>query len=169
MNSDKEIWRTIPGYSDYMVSDQGRVKSFKGWGIKERIMPGTLNSFGYLAVGLTIKAKMKMWRIHQLVALAFLDHIPNRKTVVDHINGIKTDNRLENLRILSNRENTSLGYVKKKTKSKYVGVNWHSQSKKWTANIYFNGKRIYIGIFPTQEEAGQAYQDKLKELNGLRD
>lgn len=160
-----EIWKTIPGYNDYQVSNLGRVKSLKGWGIKERIMPGTLNSFGYLAVGLSIKGKQKIWRIHQLVALAFLDHVPNRKTVVDHINGIKTDNRLENLRIISNRKNTSLGYLKKETKSKYTGVGWHSSAKKWYAAIHYQGKRIKLGYFDSEDQAGQVYQEKLKELN----
>jgi hypothetical protein len=157
---------SIPGYEDYKVSDQGRVKSLK-FG-KEKILEPILNK-EYLKVNLFKNCKKKNYTVHNLVAITFLDHIPNRmEGVIDHINGIKTDNSLKNLRIVSQRENTTFGWLKKETSSKYPGVCMRKNSKKWRSCIYINGKQKHLGYFDTEELASRAYQDKLKELNEFR-
>ena len=78
--------------------------------------------------------------------------------VVDHIDGDRLNNDVSNLRIVSNRENTSS--YKNKT-SKYVGVSYHKRSKKYQSSIYLNGKSTFIGRFDTEEEAHKAYLSKL--------
>jgi ribosomal protein L15E len=72
--------------------------------------------------------------------MAFLNHTPcGYKIVVDHIdNNIKTDNRLENLQLITQRENVSKDI--KNTSSKYIGVCWHKKAKKWRSSIQINGK-----------------------------
>ena len=95
--------------------------------------------------------------------MAFLNHEPcGMKIVVDHINYNIKDNRLVNLRLITNRENTS--HRKKKGSSKYTGVCWHKQNLNWVAYIQVKGKNISLGSYKTEYEAHLAYQKALKEL-----
>lgn len=99
-----EMWRAVPGYPDYEVSSEGRVRSLK-YG-KVRMLALNL-SLGYRQVLLSRPnpRSVKNMKVHRLVALAFLGEPPHDKDQVDHINGDKEDNRLENLRWVSCREN----------------------------------------------------------------
>jgi hypothetical protein len=158
----EEIWKPIPNFEDYQVSNFGKVKSLK-WG-KQKILKDRINRYGYLSVVLSDKKNPKNILIHQLVAMAFLRHIPDgtHKIVVDHINNIKSDNRLENLQLTTNRYNAS-----KDTKgsSKYVGVSWDKDRNCWQVGIKFNKKRISLGRYKDEYEASCAYQKALSEIN----
>jgi hypothetical protein len=157
-----ENWKVIKEYPDYKVSNLGRVKSFK-YG-KERFLKGGVVNTGYICVCLSLNGKLKTKMVHQLVATAFLNHNTcGIKLVVNHINFIKTDNRLENLEIVTNRENTNKKHLK--STSKYIGVNWNKQSKKWASYIYIYKKRYYLGLFTSEIEASNAYNKKLKEFD----
>jgi hypothetical protein len=158
-----EIFKDIHGYEGmYQVSDLGRVKSFKL--NKERILKPGISRNGYLHVVLCNEGKQKNVKIHKLVAMAFLNHKPDgtNKIVVDHLNNIRTDNRLENLQLISNRENCSKD--RKGFTSKYTGVSWSKASNKWLSIIEINGKIKHLGVFNSEEEAGQYYQDALKSI-----
>ena len=157
-----EIWKSIKGYEDiYEVSNLGKVKSLR-FG-KEKILKGTLNKCGYLVVGLTKDKNPKVRTIHQLVAVAFLDHEPSgNKLVVDHINNIGTDNCLENLQVITQRENLSKD--KKKEDGKYTGAYLDKKLKKWRSLIYLNGKLRHLGLYESELEASNAYQTALKGL-----
>ena len=157
-----EIWKDIKDYEGlYQVSNLGRIKSLK-FG-KERILKGTKNFHGYSLVALYKDGKTKTITVHQLVSMAFLNHKPcGYKLVVDHINTIKTDNRLENLQVITNRENLSKD--KKKGTSKYVGVSWYKRYQKWKAQMLIKGKHKTLGYFKTELEAHQAYQSKLETI-----
>lgn len=174
MKREREIFKLIPGYSDYAVSNYGNVKSIR----YNRILKPTINNkLGYYYVTLCSNGKRKIFTIHQLVAMVFLDHIPNgHKIVVDHIDNDPLNNRLDNLQLISNRENTSKDKFRKKTSSKYVGVYLCRQKYKrvdgsikiyesWKAQIRIDGKNINLGLFKTQEKAAEAYQNKLEEIN----
>lgn len=159
----KEIFKDIPNYEGYyQVSNLGRVKSLNFNGTKkERNLKGTL-SCGYLTVGLCKGGIRKTYKISQLVAIVFLDHKPDGfKIIVDHINNIRTDDRLENLQLITTRENTSKD---QEGKSKYTGVCWHKQHKKWKADIRINGAKKWLGYFDDEKEASKAYQKALKNL-----
>ncbi len=158
-NKMKETWKTIPGWSEYQVSDRGRVKSLKRG--KERILKLSYNQ-GYLIVGLWDKCQ-KTIKVHQLVAMAFLGHKPNgMKLTVDHINGVKDDNRLENIRIVTALENLLLYYRQNPGTSKHLGVYWHKKSGKWMAKIQVNKKYIYLGLYVCEDKAAKAYQNAFK-------
>jgi hypothetical protein len=150
-----EIWKTIYGYEDYQVSSLGNVKSLK-WG-KERILKGALGSYGYYEVNLLKDKKQKSFRIHKLVAMAFLGHTPDgtNKIVVDHINNVRTDNRLENLQLITNRENCCKD--KRDGSSSFAGVSWHKKSSKWRAAINYNKVYIDLGLFEQEVQARDAY------------
>lgn len=170
----EEIWKDIPNYEGlYQVSNLGRVKSLsrkvfnnRGFYILKHdkiLKPGT--SRDYLNVILYKDKIIKTFKIHKLVAICFLNHVSDIKgnIVVDHINNNPKDNRLENLQIITNRENLSKD--KKNKTSKYTGVCWHKSTNKWRAKISINGKSFWLGVFDTQEQAHEAYKNKLKEKN----
>jgi len=157
----KEEFRQIEGYDNYYVSNLGNVKSTKG--IKERILKNGLSSNGYLHVSLSKNNKVKSLAVHQLVAMAFLNHIPNgNKIVIDHFNHNKIDNSVNNLRILTARENVS--HRKNIGTSEYTGVHWAKTKNKWISSIRIDGKLKHIGHFTDEYEAHLAYQTELKCL-----
>jgi len=169
----KEIFKDIPDYKGlYQASNLGNIKSLpriKTYSngnshiTKEIIMKASSDGKGYLSVGLNKNSIAKSFRVHQLMAMTFLNHIPNgHKIVVDHINNIKTDNRVENLQIINQRENTSKD--KKNGTSKYVGVHWCSKNKIWVSIIRLNGIKNYLGSYKIEYDAYLAYQNKLKEI-----
>ncbi len=157
-----EIWKDIKNYEGlYQVSDTGRVKSLKF--SKEKILKATKNNKGYLIVSLYKDGVVKIRTVHQLVAESFLNHVPCRyKLVVNHINFDKLDNRVENLEIVTNRENTNLKHIK--SSSKYTGVTWHKPNKKWKSQIYVNGKQKSLGYFKDEYVAHLAYERELSKI-----
>ena len=109
----EEIWKDINGYEGvYQISNLGRVKSL-GYNMpklrrnkKERIMKAPIDINGYKRVALKQKYK---YSIHRLIAVNFIPN-PENKPCINQINGIKTDNRIENLEWVTNSENSIHAY-----------------------------------------------------------
>lgn len=99
-----EVLREIPGFPDYRVSNLGRVFSYRGK--IEKLLRPSKSWYGYEQVTLSNGEKKRTMVVHRLVALAFLPN-PENKPCVDHLNTIKTDNRPENLRWVSHKENSA--------------------------------------------------------------
>lgn len=167
---ENEIWKDIPDYKGlYQVSDLGRVKSLartakhSSGGIRvvsERILKEQKHFKGYRMVSLNKKGKAKTFNIHQLVMMAFEDFIPCKfQRVIDHKNGIRHDNRLVNLEIVTMNENIGRGYMKKETSSKYTGVCKFQNG--WVARM--NSK--HLGFFLDEMDAHAAYQHALLKHN----
>lgn len=167
----KEIWKDIPNYEGfYQVSNLGNVKSSPrvdsiGRKNKGCILKSHLNQYGYLQHLLSKDRTRKSIRVHQLVAMTFLNYnLESHKGIcVDHINEIKTDNRLENLQIITIRENT-VKSIKHKGRNIQTGVSWSKSSKKWVAQIKINGKRKFLGYFIFKTEASEYYQNALHAI-----
>lgn len=118
----KEIFKDIEGYDGlYQVSDLGRVKSlnYNHTG-KEKILNNVKNGVGYLQVSLYINGIRKIHKVHRLVCKAFLPN-PDNKKEINHKNGIKTDNRLENLEWSTRSENTKHAYAELGRKNPMLG------------------------------------------------
>lgn len=159
-----EVWKDIPGFKKYQVSNLGNVKSLNYRNTKNtKLLIKHLNNRGRYNVNLYKEGKMYANQyISVLVAKAFLNHKPNGgKIVVDHINNIKTNDKLYNLQVITQRENTTKD---KKGTSKYAGVYWHKKSKKWDSRIQINGKIKYLGAYKSEQKASQAYQNELKNI-----
>ena len=119
MNIEIEIWKDIPTYeSIYQCSNFGRVRSSQTFiteksGKKrikyEIIRKQVLGKNGYFYVSMIQNKKMKLCSVHRLIALSFLPLIEN-KNIVNHKNGIKTDNRLGNLEWCNKSENELHAY-----------------------------------------------------------
>lgn len=102
-----EQWKMIKGYTNYMVSNLGNVKSlnYNHTG-KEKILKYKIDKYGYYLVCLYKKGVKKFHTIHRLVAEAFIPN-PDNKPCIDHINTDKTENRIDNLRWVTSKENNN--------------------------------------------------------------
>jgi hypothetical protein len=168
-NMENEIWKDIPNYEGhYQVSNFGRVRSlskkmYKKSLINENILRCFDNSKGYLITCLTKNNKKKSFKVHQLVAMAFLNHIPNGlNIIIDHIDNNPLNNTLENLQLITVRENNSKdknGYT-----SQYVGVCFDKDRNKWRSVIVINKKQNNLGRFDNEYDAHLAYQKALEEI-----
>lgn len=85
---------------------------------------------------------------------------------IDHINGVKSDNRISNLRIASISQNECNKAIQKNNTTGFKGVYFRSESPNWRAIITINKHRHHIGYFETKELAAEAIEIKRKELHG---
>ena len=157
----KETWKDIPEYEGiYQISNTGRINSLKFGKVRE--LKFSINN-GYFYVNLRKDKISKVFSVHQLVAMVFLGHQRNGyKKVVDHINSNGFDNRVENLKVITHRENNSKERTKKSGLP--VGVSFYKKSGKFMSTIYISGKIKYLGLFEKPKEASEAYQYELNKI-----
>jgi len=151
-------WTRIPNYNDYEINILGEVESIKS----NIVLSQTKNNSGYFTVGLCNNTgKKRTFQVHQLMAITFLNHKPNgHSMVVDHINNNKTDNRLENLQIITHRENIT---KEPRGASKYTGVSIVRSTNKWRSAIIINGVYKNLGHFNNEKVASAIYQYELEK------
>ena len=162
-----EEWKNIDGYDgDYQISNLGRVRSLKSG--KETYLKGGINSGGYPYVLLYVNNNRKNCPTHTLVWEHF-GNIPRNGMIlqIDHIDGNKLNNRIDNLQLLNQRENSTKYFLTLKKSSKYTGVYWYTRLKKWKAQININKKRTSLGYFDNEEDAHKSYQDTLRKINNI--
>lgn len=101
------------------------------------------------------KKEKKLWMHREI-----MQHKLNRELLcneqIDHINRNTLDNQRSNLRLCTNSQN-QMNMKSKTGSSKYKGVNWHKQHKKWQSRIQFNKRQINLGYFDIEIEAAIAY------------
>lgn len=157
---DKEIWKDIKGYEGkYQVSNYGRVKSL--WiehntfnGIKkiqrEKILLQKKDNLGYISYGLFKNGKSKRLRAHKLVVEAFIGTIP-KDMAVNHINGIKTDNRIDNLEICTFSHNIREAFRLGINKRRFGKLN-HRSKKINQLDLNNNVINTFYGCYEAERE-----------------
>ena len=159
----EEIWKKVSGWSYYEVSNMGRVRSLDRVLIRKtgtfdnrkgRMLVLSLNKTGYLLVTFSEAHKRITSTVHTLVAHAFCGE-PNE--CVHHINGVRHDNREENLEWTTNRGNSierwkAQGHLKTGavlSKGKVI--------RPWRSSTWVKVKLYYLGYYDTEDEACAAY------------
>ena len=169
------IWRDIPGYEGlYQVSSDGKVKGLERYvshwrgGLrkyKEKELSQSIEKVGYKCVALCKDGKMRTYRVHTLIAMAFLKHNPcGYNILVDHINNNRLDNRLDNIQLVDCRTNSS--------KDRIVGTSGFrgvikTKNGRYKSRIIDKKVTYNLGTFDTPEQAHQAYINKLSELKHI--
>lgn len=160
-NMQTEKWLPIKGYEGiYEVSSFGRVKSLvRKWRVREIIRKPVLQTRGYLQVELKKEDNTKVYKVHRLVAQAFLSNVENKKQV-NHIDGIKTNNRFENLEWTTQSENMKHASV--------LGLmaRWGNHHKaKLTEKDVIKIRSVYANGSFFQRELAEKYKVSLPTIN----
>jgi len=124
---------------------------------------GTLHSGGYIRIRIGGRAGY-LYYAHRVAWAITHGYWPQFD--IDHINGVRTDNRLANLREATRQQNLANAKAYPNTVSGYKGVNFHAKTKKWVASIRVRGERFHLGLFSTPKEAHEAYMARAIQENG---
>lgn len=144
--------KDVVGYEKrYKVTRDGKVFSL----ISDRYLSTFLSEKGYETLTLSKKGIARKKRVARLVAEAFIPN-PNKYKEVNHINCIKTDNRVENLEWCTRSQNVLHAYKNGLYKNKGIGVYLYKRTNKFYACIERKGKTIYGKYFDTKQEGIEA-------------
>ena len=127
--------------------------------IKNGDKSGSLNKDGYYYV----KINSKRYKSHRLIFLYHYGYLPKE---LDHIDGDRGNNLIENLQDISHRNNIIKSINKSKCLSQYFGVTWDKSRNKWLVQIQIKGKIKHLGRFGSETDAALAYNEKVLELFG---
>ena len=157
-----EVWKNIKDYENcYQISNLGNVKSLSRFvdnhsgfkkSLKEKLLKNHISKTGYFVIDLKKENQRKTFKVHRLIALAFIDN-KNNLPFINHIDGNKLNNNISNLEWVSNRENCCHAKSILKKSSIYTGVCFRKNRNKWQSSIIFNGKQIYLGTFENEIDA----------------
>lgn len=113
-----EIFKDIPEYEKvYQVSNLGNVKSLTRPGAKEKLLKGEIDQYGYIRISLTKNGKTKKYKVHRLVMMTF-NNTTDSSLQINHIDGNKKNNKLENLEWCTASYNTRHSYINNLNKTK---------------------------------------------------
>lgn len=175
-----EIWREIPGFEGfYQISSERRVKSVerdviqksgRTFHCKEKIRKQSIMKTGYYGVTLRKPGILKLYTVHKLFGDAFPELIQGEwfpGAEIDHINGIKTDNRPENLRWVSHKGNMNNENTKDKMSSSMNGR--PAPNRKWVIKLSKNNEilHFYPSIMQAGKENGINYKNIHSAINGI--
>lgn len=171
LNNPTEIWKDVKGFEGrYQISNLGRVKSLSRLILhrsgrylpsKEIILLPLLNG-AYPRIALYKDGASKRYSIHRLVAEAFIDN-PHKKKCVNHKNGIKTDNRVENLEWVTYSENASHAFANGLTYS--LKGEKHHQSKLNNKDVL--DIRLSYKLGCTQKELAHRYCVSFQHISDI--
>ena len=146
-----ELFEYRDGVLYWKVANSNRIKTGDA--------AGCLFNNGYLCTRINNKKYLN----HRLIFLMHYGYLPE---LLDHIDGNKLNNRIENLRSATNSENSRNSKIRKNNTSGIKGVTWDISSKKWKAQIRDEKKYKCIGRYKTIEEAAEAIKKTREELHG---
>ena len=126
------------------------------------VVAGTREKRGYIL----ISVDGLQYMAHRLAWLYVHGEMPS--TDIDHINNVKDDNRIANLRLVTRKQNMQNVLFHKHNTSGFKGVSWHAPRSKWRAYIFCDYKQIHLGLFDTKEAAAAARVDAEKVYHSHR-
>jgi len=144
----EEEYKVIEECNNYEISNLGNVRNIK----TGRILKSRDNTDGYLILDLFVNGKRKSAKIHRLVAEAFIPNLEN-KECVDHIDRIRNNNNVNNLRWATRSENSINKKIQSNNTSGCSGVSYCNRSKKWIVAIKINKRNKHIGYYNNFDEA----------------
>ena len=118
---------------------------------------GSVDKHGYVCGQLL----GRLYKEHRLIWLLHYGELP---MYLDHINGDRSDNRIENLRVCTLQQNAFNRKNRAGSTSKYKGVSWHKGKQKWTSRHTFKGKTYNLGDFDNEEDAAKTYNEAVKDF-----
>jgi len=171
MENTIEIWKDISGYEGiYQVSNLGNIKSLKRKGVPQnRVLEPYLYNGGYYRIGLNKNGKTIKYSIHKLVAEAFIPN-PDNLLCVDHINTIRTDNNVNNLRWCTHQENMNNEITKINLSDSKIGDKnpfYEKHHSEYSKNKMSETRKIKIiqcdkyGLFIKEWDSAKDAGDKL--------
>lgn len=152
-------WGDIFEYKEGVLLRKVRVANCSNVGE----VAGRIDAFGYVVV----KFKQKAYRGHRIVWEMFNGEIP-KGMQIDHINQNRSDNRIENLRIVTNQQNSKNRSMSSRNKSGVNGVGWCKREGKWIVQSRKMNKTVFIGYFNDFNDAVKARQE-YDGINGFTD
>lgn len=148
-------FKSIPGFPNYKFNpDTLEVKSTC---YKEKILKPSKNNCGYYIFVFYNNGKGRTLKRSQISWLVNKGSLPPKHLQIDHIDADKTNDKFENLQILTIRENVAKAY-QQNGKTLPTGVYWHIRDKKFVASITLNGKQKHLGSFDSPELALNEYK-----------
>lgn len=170
VSMEGEVWRDVPGYEGrYQISNLGNFKSLaysftdsigRVMHRPERIHDPIPNNTGYYCVKLNMGGKSVSWSRHLLVWDVFGNEKRKPGYHIDHINNIKTDNRIANLQQITIRENSTKD--KKNRTGTHCVQMWRG---KYRVIVCFNRKAYNLGCFIAKEEAAATYEKAIRQIS----
>jgi hypothetical protein len=139
---------SIRGFENYIIFENGVVINTE----TGKEMKYTKNTGGYYKVGLSNNTKVKGYLVHRLIAEAYIPNSDN-KPCIDHVNRIKTDNRIENLRWATHLENMQNKSDQINNTSGTTNVSYNKNYDKWYYRKMINGSSHCSPYYDTPEEA----------------
>ena len=151
-----EEWKSLDGVvengENYSISKLGNIRN----DVTGTILKHGICKLGYHKIILYKNKKYKNYKIHRLLALAFLPN-PDNKLEVDHIDRSPQNCTLENIRWVHRSENNQNTAKRKDCSSKYIGVCWDVSRNKWLASMKVDGKNKFFGRFDDEIDAAKCY------------
>lgn len=131
-------------------------------GISFGSLAGTVHHSGYV----NIKVRGKVHLAHRLAWIYVYGSLPDDGQVIDHVNRVKTDNRICNLRTATNTQNNYNTAIRTNNTSGLIGVHLQKQTGKYVANARLQGKQHYLGLFKCKYEASKARESFVEKAHG---
>jgi len=156
----EELYSTITDFENYAISNFGNVLNKK----TQRILKPSTSRNGYFHIVLSKNNIQTTYNIHILMANAFIKN-PQNKKFVSHINQNKLDNDINNLRFATRIEQSRTRLKKTNCTSIYKGVCFLKTSDRWKSQICINKKVKHLGLFNTELEAAQKYNECIIDNN----
>ena len=175
----KVEWKPIEGYEGlYEISNNGKVRGLdrkdnKGRKVKGQIIKIHINTHGYQIVDLCKDGERKHYQLHRLIAKTFIPN-PDNKPHIDHINTIKSDNRIKNLRWVTRSENMLNELTRKHNSERQIGRKLTEEHKKKVkentplkkSTLCIETNKVYFSAREAGRQTGICYASIIACCNG---